>query len=167
MQPLPTSRCIPLMSCGSDPELPIPLGVFLSYLSYRPPDEMFVSQVKVNGTLKAESSLSPPNCMATHRLQDSHHSCEQVYSQRLLLGMEAQQLQTHLSSCQPPWLLGRIWELWLFKFKHSECLTIKLGTLWSGNVLGTQNDLLHRWLWKLVLQPPRHAMFSISLACWL
>lgn len=108
MQPLPTSRCIPLMSCGSDPELPIPLGVFLSYLSYRPPDEMFVSQVKVNGTLKAESSLSPPNCMATHRLQDSHHSCEQVYSQRLLLGMEAQQLQTHLSSCQPPWLLGRI-----------------------------------------------------------
>lgn len=96
------------MSCGSDPELPIPLGVFLSYLSYRPPDEMFVSQVKVNGTLKAESSLSPPNCMATHRLQDSHHSCEQVYSQRLLLGMEAQQLQTHLSSCQPPWLLGRI-----------------------------------------------------------
>lgn len=46
------------MSCGSDRELPVPLGVFLSYLSYRPPDEMFVSQVKVNGTLKAESRVS-------------------------------------------------------------------------------------------------------------
>ena len=43
------------MSCGSDRELPIPPGVFLSHLSYRPPDEMFVSQV--NGTVKAESSV--------------------------------------------------------------------------------------------------------------
>ena len=33
--------------------------------------------------------------MPTHRHWDAHHCCEQVYSQRLLLGMEAQQRQTH------------------------------------------------------------------------
>lgn len=35
-------------------------------------------------------------------------------------------------------------ENWPFKFKHSERLTLKLRTLWSGNVLGTRDDLLHR-----------------------
>lgn len=101
------------------------------------------------------------------QLGDTHHSCEQLYSLRLLLGIEAQQLPTHLSSCRPPWLLRGIWELWLFPFKYSECLPVKVGKLWRGNALGTQNNLLLRWLWKLVLQPPRHATFSISLACWL
>lgn len=48
----------------------------------------------------------PANYMATHRHGDTYNSCEQVYSQRLSLGVETEQLQKHLSSMDLPGCWG-------------------------------------------------------------
>ena len=104
----PTSRCSPLISsCKSNSELPIPPGVFLSHLSHRPPVGVLASHVKMGwSSLGRKQSLSSVNCMPTHRHWDAHHCCEQVYSQRLLLGSST--APNTSSSSRPPWLLERI-----------------------------------------------------------
>lgn len=110
-----------------------------------------------------KESPSPALCVATHRHGDTHHPCEQVYSQGRLLGMEALPvpkasiiLSTSLAvggNLRTDLLNLNIQNGSLLNLGHFEVeMYLALGTIFC---IGSQN--LHSC-------QLRHAMFSISPA---